>query len=259
VVTATVADAFRFAREETRSGRLSLDLAALDDLLRGTANFVAEDLTRTETEHGICFSYTPIDVFRVHNANLIAAELLLWAGRTYERLDWEALARRAFAYTLADLEPTGAWDYVGPPDRGTMKRMVDPYHQGFILRMLLRAHDLTGEVEYLEAARRGYRFFRDQLFDEGRPRATESQDHPVNIHSVAEGLLVFGAFADLEPDAAGRRQAVLEWALDHMRDPGGYFYHLWSPGRVSRIPMMRWGQAWMFLALAFWVTGRRPR
>jgi len=259
VVTATVADAFRLVREETHAGRLHADHDAIDELLRGTGRFVAEDLSRTATEHGVCFSYTPIDEFRVHNANLIAAELLLWAGRTYERLDWEALARRAFAYTLADLEPSGAWDYVGPPDRGLVKRMVDPYHQGFILRMLLRAHDLTGEVRYMDAARRGYAFFRDHLFRDGRPRATESRDYPVNVHSVAEGLLVFGAFREIEADAGAHADAVLDWAVTHMRDPDGFFHYLWTPGRVNRLPMMRWGQAWMFLALAHLVTGRTPR
>lgn len=259
VVTATVADAFRTVREESLAGRLDHDVAHLDEVLQGTARFVAEDLSRTETEHGICFSYTPIDEFRVHNANLIAAELLLWAGRTYERLDWEALARRAFAYTLADLEPSGAWDYVGPPDRGTVKRMVDPYHQGFILRMLLRAHDLTDDPRYMDAARRGYAFFREHLFREGRPRATESRDYPVNVHSVAEGLLVFNAFRDVEPDAGPHADAALTWADTHMRDPDGFFHYLWSPGRVNRLPMMRWGQAWMFLALAHLATGRTPR
>ena len=166
-----------------------------------------------------------------------------------------ATAERAFRYTLVDQEPNGAWDYWGPPDRGQYKRTVDPYHTGFILRMLRRAYATTGHHEYLDASERGYHFLVDRLMNGAIPRATESREHPINIHAVAEALLTFRAFRDLDPEAPARAEALLDWAGRTLQDPRGFFYTQWSPKQVHRLPMMRWGQAWMFLALSAWVAG----
>ena len=51
------------------------------DMALPIADFILEDLNRREEAGRICFSYTPLDHYHVHNANLLGASLLI---RLYE-------------------------------------------------------------------------------------------------------------------------------------------------------------------------------
>lgn len=246
VVTATVTDAFREQFDQTGEGA---------DVVMGAAEFVARALRRpVETHEHVCFSYTPVDSMVVHNANVIAAELLAWAGHRFDQPEWRALGRRAFDYTIAHQDSKGAWDYWGPDDGHRHARHVDAYHTGFVLRMLMRAYRTSENPRYLESALRGYDFFNASLLDGVVPRYTDTRQYPVDGHAVAEALLTHLAFRAHENDADSRASELLAWANAHMRDPRGFYYYQWSPRRTSRIPMMRWVAAWMFLALAAWAT-----
>ncbi len=236
VVTAFAADAFRRSH---------------DPIAVQAARFVADRLGRLPGPDGtFCFTYTPEDRAPVHNANVIAAELLLWAGLTRRDEEWVAAARTAFRYTLDDQEPGGAWDYWGPT--GRRKRDVDPYHSAFVVRMLMRAHVMTGDGELLNAALRGFAFVRHALFENGRPRRSEGRRDPANAYSVAEGLRVACAVRAHVHDADVFADEVLTWASREMQDPSGYFYYLKWRRWTNRVPMMRWAQAPIFLGLAEW-------
>lgn len=43
---------------------------------------------------------------------------------------------------------------------------------------------------------------------------------------------------------------VARWTIEHMQDSTGYFYYRKYPLLAARIPMLHWGQATMFTALA---------
>ena len=45
-------------------------------MAKSSARFLLDALNRTRDAEGHCFSYTPLDRSRVHNVNLLAAELL---------------------------------------------------------------------------------------------------------------------------------------------------------------------------------------
>jgi hypothetical protein len=46
-------------------------------------------------------------------------------------------------------------------------------------------------------------------------------------------------------------EKVAGWTLAHMQAPEGYFYYRQQKdGKISTIPYIRWGQAWMLWALA---------
>jgi hypothetical protein len=246
VVTCSVADALR-SRHYVRAEEGD------DARFHAIGRFIVEDLRMLDggADTG-CFSYTPLDTSRVHNASMMAAEYLVWAGGHLGEAAWLELGHRALRYTADDQEPSGAWDYWGPPDRG--RRHVDPYHTGFVIRMLLRAYESTGVALYREREIAGYAYFVKHLFTDGRPVATEDRAYPINIFSVAEGLLTFVAAAEHDPDADRRIESLVTWARAEMQNPDGYFYYLWSPNHVNRLPMMRWSQATMFLALAAVVT-----
>ena len=57
-------------------------------------------------------------------------------------------------------------------------------------------------------------------------------------------------FSDFAPDVLSTAINVARWTTKHMQDSTGYFYYRRYPLLVARIPMLHWGQATMFRALA---------
>ena len=47
---------------------------------------------------------------------------------------------------------------------------------------------------------------------------------------------------------------VAEWSIRNMQDASGYFYYRWYPLLDAKIPMLHWGQATMYRALALLVS-----
>ena len=59
------------------------------DVCVGICEFFLKDLNRTtQDDQAICFSYTPLDNFQVHNANLFVAEFLIRVGKETGNLDY---------------------------------------------------------------------------------------------------------------------------------------------------------------------------
>jgi hypothetical protein len=46
---------------------------------------------------------------------------------------------------------------------------------------------------------------------------------------------------------------VMQWSIENMQDKQGYFYYQRKKTISSRIPYMRWAQAWMFYAMTFYL------
>jgi hypothetical protein len=70
------------------------------------------------------------------------------------------------------------------------------------------------------------------------------------VHSVAQSLITLITFRDVDPAAVPVAISVLRWAMANLWDERGYFYHQKQKWGTVKIPYMRWGQAWMLLALA---------
>lgn len=91
------------------------DLRGLETA-RSACEFILKDLGRFEDSSGFCFSYTPLDRRRVHNANLLGAALLARVGkRTGEQQLLEA-GQAAVAYSVARQAPDGSWPYGDAPN-----------------------------------------------------------------------------------------------------------------------------------------------
>jgi hypothetical protein len=117
---------------------------------------------------------------------------------------------------------------------------------------------MTGRDDFRRATDRYYAFYLDRLLqrDGGvvAPKMTPRSFYPVNIHSCAEALLVNVALAGDYPKARALIEPLLRWIITHMQQDNGAFVYmrdrLFGREIVTRIPYLRWGQAWMFLALS---------
>jgi hypothetical protein len=209
----------------------------------------------------ICFSYTPLDRFHVHNANLFAAEFLIRVGRESNNEEFYQHGIKALNYSLDAQNEDGSFYYWALSDGSvydfseTTLKTIDHYHTGFVLRSLYSIHKSTGNRKVLEALSRGYRFYRDRLFeDKTVPKLRPDSTYPIDIHSCAEAVLCMSTLNDLFPDALQYARNALLWTKENMQTRQGWFiYMILNVKGVRwkvRIPYIRWGQAWMMRAMS---------
>ena len=244
VVTATVGEAWLHHYERTQSVE-SLDIA------KQIAGFFVNGLNRpVDTADRLCFSYTPLDHFKVHNANLFAAAFLARLGALVGNEEYRDLALRAVGYTLSEQNADGSFYYWGSEPPTT----IDHYHTGFVLRNLDTVRRATSTDSIAGPLARGYAFYVEQLFTaEGVPKFFPDRLYPIDIHSCAEALLCLCQFGK-EFGGLSRLATVFALTQERMRTVDGWYVAAIRRKRdrelLLTVPYIRWGQAWMLLALA---------
>ncbi|MBC7095436.1 hypothetical protein [Thermococcus sp.] len=248
VVTSVVAHAFIDAYEVLGEKKY-LEIA------KSTAKFFMNDLNVDHIDdETICFSYTPLDRFHVHNANLWVASVLARLWKYWKEDTLLDFALKAVNYTVSDQNKDGSWYYWGPPDKRLY--VIDNYHTGFVLETLNIIRKILGEsFTYEQNLRKGLEYYIRNLFlPDGTPKMTPSSVYPIDIHSAAQGIITCSELSELNPSCKKLGEKIALWTIRNMQDPNeGYFYYRIYPNRIDRTPYIRWGQAWMLRALSYLV------
>jgi len=223
------------------------------EIAKSCCEFILRDLNIDHvSKDKICFSYTPIDNFHVHNANLFSASTLLRTYNYIKNEEYKEKGIKAINFTLSYQNPDGSWYYWAPPDELLYK--IDNYHTGFVLECLnICRRVLKDEFEYEEELRKGLKFYKNNLFlDDGTPKMTPKSVYPIDIHSCAQGIITFCELSDFEPRYFDMAEKVAKWTIKYMQDKEGYFYYrIYKNNYVNKMPYIRWGQAWMLRALSY--------
>ena len=197
----------------------------------------------------VCFSYTPVDDFHVHNANLFIAEFLIRVGIEIDNSGFVQMGMKALNYTLAEQNPDGSFYYWGPPDK--LLYNIDHYHTGFVLRSLYSIYLITKRRQLLPKIEKCYRYYLENLFENNMiPKLTQGNTYPINIHSCAEAILCLSTLSEDFPEGLETLERTTMWTIENMQDEHGYFYYMMQPKRTIKIPYIRWAQAWMLNALS---------
>ena len=221
-------------------------------IAKSCCEFILRDLNIDEvSKDKLCFSYTPLDKFHVHNANLFSASTLL---RTYNYIKKEIYKEKgikAINFTISYQNPDGSWYYWAPPDK--LLYNIDNYHTGFVLECLnICRRILKDEFEYEEELRKGLDFYKNNLFlNDSVPKMTPSCIYPIDIHSCAQAIITFCELSDFEPKYYSMAEKIAKWTIKNMQDKEGYFYYRMYDNYVNKMPYIRWGQAWMLRALSY--------
>ncbi len=255
IVTTAVGEAF------WQAWKLTGDRAWLNECIN-IAHFLAS-LPRHEALPGtICFSYTPLFINHVHNLNLFVAEYLIRLGKETNNQGWIDLGMQATDYTLACQRPDGSFDYNGPPEKPA--NFVDHYHTGFVLRMLFAIWQHTGKPAIRKALDHCFHHYHQHFFEaEGIPKLMPGRKYRIDIHSCAEALICLSTLGDLYPDSVALKENVYRWTTHNLLSRKGYFYYGILKSRFTRfpfkskIPYLRWGQAWMMLALSLMLNDKK--
>ncbi len=217
------------------------------EVARSACDFIIKDLNMHEDSDGVCFSYTPLDHRRVHNANMLGAALLARVAKHTNEPSLKELAARAVTFTASRQRNDGSWLYGEAARDG----WVDSYHTGMLLDALDVYREASGAKELDHPIERGLDYYSRRLFrDEYIPKFRSHMVYPIDIHCVAQAILTFTRFRRLDDSFGRRAYALASWARNNMLEESGSFHYQIRRYYRIRIPYLRWGQAWMLRALA---------
>lgn len=256
VVTAFVTDGLyeyyqTFQKDEAKQAVLS------------ACKFIADDLPVTRLPQGISIAYTQQSKGCCYNASMLGAETLAKGYKLSGNNTWLNRAQAAAGFVMSRQKEDGRWNYSYDPETDREREQVD-FHQGFILVSLdnyRRAVD-DSNTTISKALEKGLAFYRAQQFSEqGRSFWRWPEQWPTDIHHQAQGIITFSRLQHFNSAYLPFSHTIAEWTIRNMRDRKGYFYYQKHRCFTNRIPYMRWGQAWMLLALAelIWAEGARRK
>lgn len=214
------------------------------------ARFIIEDLHRSEYKDGFLFSYSKLPGNdTVFNASILGSRLLSYCYKYTGNETYKQLARKSIVACCAGQEEDGSWRYGMLP----VQKWRDSFHTGYNLDGLIAYQENTGDNSFDENIAKGFDYYINHFFiNDGTPKYYDNQTYPIDIHCPGQ---LFVTLSRLHKFGAFRQTAakVLQWTIDNMQDPNGYFYYQLKPGMSSKIPYMRWSNAFMFSALSFYL------
>lgn len=209
------------------------------DLCSGIAHFFIEENGYWIEDEQLGFFYSSLDRHRMPNVNAYCLTFLARYDAVAGQDHSEPIAK-VLNFVLRTQQEDGSWPYVIGDAR------VDSRHTGFTLSALCWAGELLQNRRIDLALEKGWRFYRENLFDGIVPKWNPSQAYPVDIHDVAQAIVTASTLGHLD-----FAQDVAGFALANLFDGKDEFYYkLFRNGRVNKTVFVRWGQAWMFRALS---------
>lgn len=204
-------------------------------------------LPRERTKAGSCLSYVAFRQNSIHNSNMLGAALLARAS-CHARIEGAVeTACESMLYSCSRQRRDGAWFYGESPTY----RWVDNFHTGYNLDSLRRYIKCTGDKQFEKNLRGGLTYYKEHFFEpDGRPRYYDSRTYPIDIQSAAQAIETLGSISNQDPESLLLACRVAEWTIDNMQAPDGHFYYRDLGWTKVKTPMIHWGQATMFKALA---------
>jgi hypothetical protein len=218
---------------------------------RSTCAFILNDLNRTiENENSFAFSYSPIDKSVVYNASLLGARLL---ARVYfytkEKMLFDA-AKSVVNFCCNCQKEDGSWSYGALP----FHQWIDNFHTGYNLECIADYMKFTEDDSYTKQLSSGFDYYIKTFFtDSGIAKYYNNSIYPIDIHAPSQLVITLEKLNKLNEHKA-ILDRVLYRTIDEMQSKKGYFYYQINKYITSKIPYMRWSQAWMFLSLTVYLN-----
>ena len=222
------------------------------DVARSACDFILKDLHKTGKGTTFCFSYSPFDHTCTHNANLLAAELLIRVHWHTKEATLMSHAGRAVDFTLSHFNADGSIY------QGTLpaQKFIDSFHTGFVLTSLQNIAQMSkldeNHPEYMRIMHNAYKYYKLTFFDpDGMPHYYYHKIYPVDLHCSSQGIITFLKFQDYDHEALATARAIADWTIENMWDSDkNYFYFQKTKHYMNKIAYLRWPNIWMLYALA---------
>lgn len=217
------------------------------DIAVTSAEFVVNDLHRTKYGDGFLFSYSPLQGNdTVFNASLLGSRLLSFCYKYSKNEKYKLLAEASVKACCYGQQDNGKWVYGMLP----VQSWVDSFHTGYNLDALIAYKELTCDNKYDIYIEKGFDYYINNFFEsDGCPKYFDNCKYPIDIHCSGQLLITLCRLHKIDSykELASK---VINWTIDNMQSPNGYFYYQLKPGISSKIPYMRWSNAFMFNAMS---------
>ena len=220
------------------------------DVALSAAEFVMNDLHRAEYNGGFLFSYSPLQGNdTVFNASLLGSKLLAYCYKYTNKQEYLDAAKASVIACCNGQSTDGSWVYGMLP----VQSWIDSFHTGYNLDALIAYEEQTGDTSFHEYIEKGFDFYIKNFFEEdGCPKYYHNQKYPIDIHCPGQLFITLHRLDKFE-DHRELAEKVLNWTVENMQDKKGYFYYQLKKGISSKIPYMRWSNAFMFNALSYYL------
>lgn len=243
VASVFVASALLDAFEITKNEKL-LNTA------RSTCNFILKDLNRSYNDKGdFSFSYSPLDRSVVFNASLLGSRLLARVYSITNESELKEEAKKSVSFCCGRQNNDGSWGY------GTLSfhQWIDNFHTGYNLECIADYISFSKDDSFKKYLKKGVEYYLQTFFtNEGISKYYNNSIYPIDIHSAAQLVITLHKLNQFN-EQKELVDKVLKWTIEHMQSEEGYFYYQVNKYFSSKIPYMRWGQAWMFYALSTYI------
>ncbi|MHA1381680.1 MAG: hypothetical protein ACTSRG_25200 [Candidatus Helarchaeota archaeon] len=223
------------------------------NILIEVKNFFIKNLLIKNNDF-IHFKYKPITPYSwvCYNASIIAANYIAKIGLEFNYPELIKISKDVVDFVIFHQKDNGSWYYSLDLSTGKERKQID-FHQGFIIDSIYEFIKYTkiSYDKYMRALKKGIEFYKNEQFlPDGRCKWRWPRVWPIDIHNQAQGIITFAKLSELNNDYLDFAKKIAKWTIDNMQDKSGYFYYQKWPFYTNKIPYMRWGQAWMMLALA---------
>ena len=221
-------------------------------------HFIVKGLNRSgyKDDGSFSFSYTPLDKFQVHNANLFGAEFIIRVGMETGQDEWVDAGLLATKFSLSEIRDDGTLNYWSYEQAKGVQQ--DTYHSGFEIRALSRIAILT-ELQEIKTVANAYfnTWITDYYSASGEPNYIRGQTDVIEVHSCAEAILCTTEFYRNGYISKSKYLKLIKnimfsakklWVRNGKNK--GYFASSIKNKTMTDIPYIRWGQAWMFNAIS---------
>jgi hypothetical protein len=244
VATAFIGNSLLNAYEITGEDRL-LSTA------RSACDFIIKDLNRNYSDNdNFAFSYSPLDKTVVFNASLLGSRLLARVYSFTREIELVECSRKSVAFCCDYQKNDGSWSY------GTLDfhKWIDNFHTGYNLECISDFIKYSGDRTFESNLEKGFEYYINTFFTgEGIPRYYNNSVYPIDIHSPSQMVITLSKLGKLD-EYRNLAERVILWTIDNMQSDKGYFIYQINKFFSSKIPYMRWAQAWMFYALSEYVS-----
>lgn len=230
------------------------DITGRKDFLEtalSSTDFVLRDLNKSyDDDNDFTLSYSPLDNTQVFNAGLLGAKLLCLVYKYSKDKNLLKNAKSIVAYVSKKQGLDGSWAYGTLP----FHQWIDNFHTGYNLECIHIYQETSGDYSYRTHLEKGTNYYLNTFFtNEGVSKYYNDKTYPVDIHSPAQLVVTLNKLGILE-DQKALVDKVMEWTIENMQSPKGFFYHQKHRLTTSKTPYIRWAQAWMFYAFSHYFS-----
>ncbi|PIA79021.1 hypothetical protein BFR04_05730 [Gaetbulibacter sp. 4G1] len=216
----------------------------LKNNLLSIRDYFIEDINKTTSEYGICFSYSSIDHKEIYNASALISRYLYRLGNLFDTSD-KALLIKSIVYLKKAQNEDGSWFY----GNALNQKWVDSFHTEYLLEFFeCLDKELIEELDLEELLSKAQLYYLKEFYFHKVCNYFPKKKYPINVHSVASRIIYLS-----QNNKTNEAKEIIEWAFNNLYNNRKFaFYFEKNKYLVNKNLYHRWNQSWMYLALCFY-------